>query len=514
MEDILRQIIGYLRGMWLYRWWGLFAAWLVGAAAAGGIYLMPDRYESSARIYVDTQSVLKPLMSGLAVQPNVDQQITILSRTLISRPNIEKLIRMADLDLTINDKKDREELIVDLGKTLKISGTGRDNLFTLSYEDTQPARAKRVVQSLVSIFVESGLGDKRKDTDSARRFIEEQIKSYEQRLDEADNRLKDFKIKNMHLMGSSGKDYVSQVGEVAGQLAQARLALREAEDSRNALRKQLVGEEPVLLPETPVERKISIPEIDSRIDLLSKNLDGLLQRYTEQHPDVVGVRRIIAQLEVQKQEEAKARAGLGGAFGDVNANPVFQQMKLALAESEASVASLKARVEEYERRQQLLQESANLLPQIEAELGQLNRDYQVNKQNYETLVSRRESANMSVEMESSSGMAEFRLIDPPSVPLKPSAPNRVLLMPLAGVAAMLAGFALTFLLSQLRPTFLDGRDLREVTGLPLLGTVSEAPDPKRKRSRQRMNLAFMGGVGGLVGVFGLLTVALAVLNIG
>lgn len=121
---------------------------------------------------------------------------------------------------------------------------------------------------------------------------------------------------------------------------------------------------------------------------------------------------------------------------------------------------------------------------------------------------------MSVEMESSSGMAEFRLIDPPSVPLKPSAPNRVLLMPLAGIAAILAGFALTFLLSQLRPTFLDGRDLREVTGLPLLGTVSEAPDPKRKRSRQRMNLAFMGGVGGLVGVFGLLTVALAVLNIG
>ncbi len=514
MEDILRQIVGYLRGMWLYRWWGLFAAWLVGAAAAGGIYLMPDRYESSARIYVDTQSVLKPLMAGLAVQPNVDQQITILSRTLISRPNIEKLIRMADLDLTITDKKDREEMIVDLGKTLKISGTGRDNLFTLAYEDTQPARAKRVVQSLVSIFVESGLGDKRKDTDSARRFIEEQIKTYEQRLDEADNRLKDFKIKNMHLMGGSGKDYVAQVAEVAGQLAQARLALREAEDSRNALRKQLVGEEPVLLPETPIERKISIPEIDSRIDVLEKNLDGLLQRYTDQHPDVVGVRRVISQLEAQKREEAKARAGMGGAFGDINANPVFQQMKLALAESEANVASLNARVEEYERRQQLLRESVNLLPQMEAELGQLNRDYEVNKTNYETLVSRRESANMSVEMESSSGMAEFRLIDPPSVPLKPSAPNRVLLMPLAGIAAILAGFALTFLLSQLRPTFLDGRDLREVTGLPLLGTVSEAPDPKRKRSRQRMNLAFMGGVGGLVGVFGLLTVALAVLNIG
>ena len=115
-------------------------------------------------------------------------------------------------------------------------------------------------------------------------------------------------------------------------------------------------------------------------------------------------------------------------------------------------------------------------------------------------------------MRSSSGMAEFRLIDPPSVPLKPSAPNRMLLMPLACLAAIGFGLAVAFLASQLRPTFLDGRDLREVTGIPLLGTVSATPDPKRRRKRQRMNLAFMGGLGGLVGVFGLLTVALAVLG--
>jgi polysaccharide chain length determinant protein (PEP-CTERM system associated) len=326
------------------------------------------------------------------------------------------------------------------------------------------------------------------------------------------NRLKDFKIKNMALMGSSGKDYVSQVAEVAGQLAQARLALREAENSRNALQKQLLGEEPVLLPETPLQRQVSIPEIDGRIDALQKNLDSLLQRFTEQHPDVVGTRRVIEQLQEQKKKEVEARRAQPGGFGDVNSNPVFQQMKLALAEAEANVASLRARVSEYETREKQLQESAKLLPQMEAELAQLNRDYEVNKRNYETLVSRRESANMSVEMESSSGMAEFRLIDPPSVPLKPSAPNRLVLMPVAGLAAILFGLAVTFLVSQLRPTFLDGRDLREVTGLPLLGTISSTPDPKRRGRRQRMNLAFMGGLGGFVGVFGLLTVALAVLG--
>lgn len=514
MEDILRQLIGYLKGMWLYRWWGLLAAWIVGIIAAGAIYSMPDRYESTARIYVDTQSVLKPLMSGLAVQPNTNQQIAILSRTLISRPNVEKLIRMADLDLSVKNAAEREALIARLTKTLKIRGAGRDNLFTLSFEDSEPQRAKRVVQSLVSIFVESGLGDKRKDTDSARRFIEEQIASYEQRLEEAEGRLKDFKIKNMHLM-TGGKDYVSQVAEVSAQLAQAELELREAENSREALQRQLVGEEPVLLPNAGAARNVAIPEIDARITALQQNLDALLQRYTDQHPDVVGTRRVIEQLEKQKAEEVAARASLPSAgFGDVNANPVFQQMKLALAESEARVASLRARVSEYRSREKQLRESAELLPKIEAELAQLNRDYEVNKRNYETLVARRESANMSVELESSSGMAEFRLIDPPSVPLKPSAPNRVVLMPLAGLAALGFGLAVTFLLSQLRPTFLDGRDLREVTGLPLLGAISATDDPGRLRKRRRLNLAFLGTLGSYVGAFGLLTAAIVVLGHG
>ena len=136
MEEITRQLVGYLRGMWRYRWWGLVGAWLVGAGAATMVMLMPDRYESSARIYVDTKSVLMPLMRGLAVQPAVEQQVAILSRTLISRPNVEKLIRMADLDLTIKTDGERQRLIERLMGTLEIRSTGRDSLYTLAYSDT------------------------------------------------------------------------------------------------------------------------------------------------------------------------------------------------------------------------------------------------------------------------------------------------------------------------------------------------------------------------------------------
>lgn len=513
MEELVSQIIGYLRGMWRFRWWGLALAWIVGIVAGVMIYKMPDKYESSARVFVDTQSVLRPLMAGLAVQPNVDQQIAMLSRTLISRPNVEKLITMADLDLGVNTSAEREALISRLSKDLRIGSAQRSNLFTLSYSDTQPERAQRVVQSLLSLFVESGLGSKRQDTDAARRFIEEQIRSYEQKLSEAENRVKEFRLRNMSLLGDGATDYVSQIAAMAGQLQQAQLELREAENARDSLQRQLVGEDPVLLPQTPPSSAVSIPEIDGRIDTLKRNLDELMLRYTEQHPDVVGTRRLLEDLEAQKRTQIESMQAMGGSqFGALDSNPVYQQMKLALVQAESRVASLRARVTEFQTRLEQLREKARMVPQIEAELAQLNRDYSVNKSNYDALVARRESANIAVDMNTQAGVADFRVIDPPTLATKPSAPNRMLLIPLAGLAGLAAGFALTFLISQLRPAFSDPRTLREVTGLPILGTVSMLRTPERSAARRRGLFAFGLGLAAYAGAFAAAAVALRLIQ--
>ena len=289
-------------------------AWLIGAIAAGVILRIPDKYEASARIFVDTQSILKPLMSGLTVQPNIDQQVMMLSRTLISRPNIEKLIRMSDADLNIESKADQEELIERLTKTLQIKSTNRDNLYTISFRDTDPAKAQRVVQSLVSIFVESSLGDKRQDSASARKFIDEQIRSYEKKLEEAESRLKDFKLRNIEIQTADGKSGVERLGDISTMLEKSKLELHEAENARDAIRRQIVGDKPVLLPESPgADAGVSMPEIDGRIDTQKRNLDTLLQKYTDRHPDVLGTRRLIKELEEQKRQEIISRQKFAAA---------------------------------------------------------------------------------------------------------------------------------------------------------------------------------------------------------
>jgi len=504
MDELIAEITTVARGMWRHRRMGLLVAWIATAIGCAIVLSVPDKYEATARIFVDTQSILKPLMSGLAVQPNVDQQVVMLSRTLISRPNVEKLIRMADLDLKINSKSDQDALIDSLIKTLEIKTVGRDNLYALSYRDTSPEKAKKVVQSLVSIFIESSMGDSRKDSRNARKFIDDQIKTYVVKLEEAEARLKAFKLRNMELQNVEGMDMTEQMSSVVNQLNQAKLELREAENARDTAKRQLSNEKnqaqdqsmSSLLQESSLT--ISTPEIDGRIDIQRRNLDGLLQRFTEQHPDVINTRRLIKELlEVKKREVVGLRKmAMENPSQSSNSSLMQQELNRIVATSEVQVATLRTRVGEYSARLNRARELMKTAPQIESEQAQLNRDYDINKKNYNDLVTRRESAALTGDLESVAGLADFRLIDPPRASQKPVAPNRLLLMPLALVVALGLGLASAFLASQLRPVFYDKRSLSQVVGLPILGAVNlvmrDSEISSEKKELQRFWFASTG----------------------
>lgn len=207
MNELLGQITTVARGMWIYRRIAMVVVWLVGAIGAMVVLSMPDHYQASARVYVDTQTILRPLMTGIAVQPNIEQQVSMLSRTLINRPTVERLVRMADLDLGAHSKASTDAVVDAVTKAISIKSTGRDNLYTLSYRDTSPDKAQRTVQALLTIFVESSLGASRQDSESARRFLDEQIKAYETKLSDAEGRLKAFKLRNIEMQSEGGAGY-------------------------------------------------------------------------------------------------------------------------------------------------------------------------------------------------------------------------------------------------------------------------------------------------------------------
>jgi polysaccharide chain length determinant protein (PEP-CTERM system associated) len=507
VRDAVAQLADVFGGMWKYKWLGLGVSWVAAIVGVTIALKIPSQYEASARIYVDTQSILKPLMSGLAIQPNIDQQVAMLSRTLISRPNVEKLVRMADLDLKTDSKIRQEAQIENLMKILEIKSTNRDNLYTLAYRDEDPERAKRVVQSLSSIFVDSRLSASRSDADSAKVFINEQIKAYEAKLQQAETRLKEFRLRNLDLQGGEGQDSAARMGELSAQLEQARLELREAETARDEAREQLKAEKaagtaelPSLLPEAAPTG--STPEIDARIEAQKKNLDNLLQRYTDQHPDVASARHLIRDLEEEKRKAlAQSRKTSAPTAASNHGSLASQELTRMLATSEVQVASLRARVNEYSARYSRARAMLKNAPEIDAEASQLNRDYAVNKKNYEDLVARRQSAAMSGDLDSASGVADFRLIDPPRVSPKPVSPNRVLLVSAAFLAALAAGLLTAFIASQLRPVYQRAYELREKVGLPVLGVVSLVLSELDKRRERFDRIRFLGASGMLLAVF-------------
>jgi polysaccharide chain length determinant protein (PEP-CTERM system associated) len=302
----------------------------------------------------------------------------------------------------------------------------------------------------------------------------------------------DLKIKHSGSLPQGGV-YGTQVQAAADQLNQARLDLREAEQARNAIQSQIYGNG------AGGKNAIVNPELDARILAMQKNLDTMRMQYTEQHPDIVATKRLLKQLEAQKVEEAKNFKP--GVDRGANYSPMLQQLNVALSAAEARVASMRARVDEYTVRYDRLKMQSVNGPELESQMAQLNRDYQVNRDNYQQLVSRREAARLSGDLSKTTDMIKFRVIDPPTVPLRPAGPDRLRLASLVFFGSLLAGVAIALLLSQLRPTYLSQQGLRESTGLPILGSVSMNWTDHEKAKRRRSFFAFGASLAVLITLY-------------
>lgn len=495
MNDAFEQVFGYARAVWRRRWLVLVTAWSVAIAGWVWVYLLENRYEAQARVFVDTQSLLRPLLSGLAVQPNTEQQVAMMTRTLASRPNLEKVARMTDLDLRAKTPQQQEALYTGLAAAIKLQGTERENLYTITYQNTSGDVAKRVVQALLTIFTESSLGGARKDISSTQKFIDDQLKNYEEKLIEKEKQLEEFKRRNVGTMPGQGGDYYSKLNEMNVALEQAKLELEEASNRKKQLQQQLDDQEEVL--SMPAPGGVVSSALDGRITALQTQLDNLRLRYTDLHPEITRTKQLITRLQEQKkQEEDALKSQPQGAIKAQN--PVYQQLSIAIAEADASTASLKARVAQMQGKRNDLYKSVDRIPLIENEYTQMMRDYEVFKKNYADMLARRETAVLSGEVESKTDVVEFRVIDPPRVPSKPAWPNRPLLVIAVPFVGIGMGLALAFLLSQMRPSIESRRQLLELTDYPLLGMITLVETEAARSKRRRSNLTFFATVAALV----------------
>ena len=497
MNELIQALKNHTRSAWRFRWTALMVAWLIALVGWGLVFISPDKYQSTAKVFVDTESVLRPLLRGLAVQTDLDQRLQLMTRTLLNNENLEKVLRETDLDLEVNTVEERQELIEQLRETVEIQSQRRQNFYSISYEYKDPYIAKKVVETLLNIFVEAALGDTRVESDTAQKFLQEQIKEYETRLVAAENRLTEFKRRNVDTMPGQTGGIFDQLQRAQQELQNIDLEFKEAQIRRDELQRQYQRTEAEEAERRRQGEVVLETPTGQRILAMETRLDELLLKYTEEHPSVKELRQTIAEL---KEKEAKIGV-VRSQSSTQGVSTALEELKLAYRQSEVNLTAIRVRVREYNKRVEELKNKLDVLPKVEAELTRLNRDYEINRTNYQELVQRLESARMSEQADQAGDNVKFRIVEPPQVPLLPVGPKRLLFSAAVLVLALGAGGGLAFLLSQLKPVYFDPQILRKETEIPVLGQVSRVWTSEMALKRRMAVTGFGISVALLVTVF-------------
>jgi polysaccharide chain length determinant protein (PEP-CTERM system associated) len=346
------------------------------------------------------------------------------------------------------------------------------DIYAISFQHSDRALALDIVKSVLDLFVERFSFITETSTKEAAEFLDNEIATYARNLGEAEERLKQFKLDHPGvLLGENGQSYSQRIEALQSELEAAKIALRESEFRAAALRTQIQAMASSRVPMSVGGAAPGQTALDSQIATAEARLSELLLNYTDQHPDIIGLRRQIAEMKEQKRKGLDAPASTSAPVVYAPAADT-SGARLLLTEAEARAAAMKEQIALKERQLKELKPLADTVPKVEAELARLNRDYEVIKATYAELVHRRETISLSEGAQSAGGDSMFKVIEAPRLPTVPVGPQRVLLTTAVFLAALGLGAGLAWMRGQSRPTFYTRNQLATVSGAPVLGTVT------------------------------------------
>jgi len=499
MQEVLEQILDYLKGIWLKRRYLMIATWLICPLGWFAVSQLQDTYESEARVFADTQSILGPLLKGMTVETNTDAQIALMVKTLLSRPNLERIARMTDLDVQANNPKEFDELIERLKTDISVKKTGgrRQNIFNITFSDKDPVMARDVVQAVITVFIETTRGDNRRNSDSAQKFIDSQITEYEGRLLKAEARLTNFKQKYSDVLPNQYGGYYAKLNNAKEQLKGIELVLLETKTQLSASKAKLSksSTSESSKQNNIVDSNSVKTTYDERISELEVQLDSLQLRYTEQHPDVKELQRRLDNLTKKRNSEIEQYLTNSDDNGDeytpISQNPVIQDIQIQVNQLEGQVASMEVRANNYRNTVKELENKIHTLPEIEAQLVSLNRGYDITKAQYESFLTRKEKAQVAQSADETTSKINFKVIDPPRAPLEPAGPKRFLFYIIVTILGVGLGLGLSFLFSQLNPVVTSSSQVARATGIPIFGIVSATENLGLQSKDKRKTILFI-----------------------
>lgn len=498
MYELLTRVVDELRNAWRFRWYGVLVAWAVCVVGWLMVYSLPDIYTVEARVRIDTNSVIQPLISDLTVSPSADFKVALLISTVLSKPNLKEIARRTGLAIQATTPVAEEQLLARLGNRIGIDSLRRQvNLYGISYTGSDAQQARDIVQAVINIMTGMALGDDVQASEQAIGFLSRKVEDYRAKLYAAEEKLTEFK--KTHPQLAQGQGYIGRLLASRAVLAQMQSKLQTLLNKRESLQQQL-GEQAGGSVAVPISRSPELQALDSRIGQYQSELNQLLTQYTPQHPDVIRHKAIIERLQNKRQDlVAQLRANPQRIPGTSTA--AYQQLQQRLDELEIEVNTLTASIDREQLQINVLSSSSGEATVASAKLADLQRNYDTIREQYETLLGRLNSARLSKDVATFSDPLDFRIVDPPEIPHVASGPPRMLFMFAVLLAGLGGGAVFALFMAQIRPVFLTRRRLQEVTGMPVLGAVSMAWSVRQRIQRRTNSALFALAVVGLMACF-------------
>tara|TARA_Y100001001_G_scaffold84981_1_gene83193 strand:- start:12171 stop:13742 length:1572 start_codon:yes stop_codon:yes gene_type:complete len=407
----IQFILDVLRAVKLELYRKRVAAVIIFIVVTAGVlvfgYVTPKTYTSEALLYADQSNILQPLLRGQAEVTQIDR-VNEAREMLQSRSFLEQVALDSGLISGSEIDQVRNNVVSQLRKQVNLRVSNR-NFLELRYTSGDADQSFQVLSSVLDNFLERTVSKKRSESRSAFEFIDSQVKSYQRQLEEAEQRLKDFKSENQE--GTEGS-VLGRIENLRRDIENLKLEIQQTESEVRLTRSQLEKEEPV--------RRITVDpgrsSAERRLATLRQEMDSLLLRFHEKHPDVVSIKDQIADLE--NQVSTQSDDSREGSVTEVLENPVYENLKIQLSESSTRLevqknrlASLRRLLEEAFKRSQRVAEN-------QAELSELTRDYDVTRGVYEDMLQRRERARLSMTLDVQGEGVSYKIQEPASYPAR------------------------------------------------------------------------------------------------
>ena len=495
MQEVLDEIRSALHTVWNRRWVALAVAWVVCILGWLAVAFIPNSYESRARIYVELEDILS---EQLDISGDGKQAITKVRQTLISAVNLERVVRDTKLGDKVATDAEMQSAVQNLTETIVVESE-QDNLFEItatigksSLSDAENAAlARDVVQSLIDIFRESNIAGNRGDVADTIAFLDEQLDERKRELEAAEQRRLAFEAQYPDLIGGSG----TVTGRLQGMRTEMRgidADIAAAQSALAAINGQIASTPRSIMTANSGGARGALMQAQSQ--LAAMRARGL----TDSHPDVQAIQRQISAL---RDQAASEPAGAGGS-----PNPAYTSLQSIRAERQANVQALQARKAALQSDISALIAAQADEPAVAAEANRISRDYEVLKDKYDELLKNREEMRLRGQVETERSAFQFEVIDPPTAPRNPAAPNRPLLLLGVLIVGLGGGAGLAFVMAQLNSSFTTADKLERTLDLPVIGTISRSMTQATRQHEKLRLKQFLAGVGGLAGICFLLLV--------